>query len=57
VSEIIFGSNGIECLVVPMIGAVVGFVLGNKIQDNREQKRINRELEQDRLNYEQEKPS
>jgi hypothetical protein len=57
VSNLIFGNSGVQCLVVPMVGAVLGFIFGNKLTERREQARINREIEQDRLRYASDKKS
>ena len=54
-SDAIFGRSGLQILVFPMAGCILGFIWGNKITDSREQARINRELEQDRLRDEKSK--
>jgi hypothetical protein len=47
----IFGSSGLQMLVFPLGGCILGFIWGNKVKDHREQARINRELEADRIKY------
>jgi len=51
-SSFIFGSSGFQFLVAIMAGCILGWIWGNKVQDKKEQLRINRELEQDRIRYE-----
>jgi hypothetical protein len=34
------------------VGGILGFIWGNRIKDNQEQARINREIERDRAKYE-----
>ncbi|HAF15953.1 MAG TPA: hypothetical protein DHU55_14670 [Blastocatellia bacterium] len=48
----IFGQSGLEFPVVVFIGIICGWLLGSKIQDQKEQAQINRELEEDRVKYE-----
>jgi len=50
----IFGQSGLESPVVLFIGVICGWILGSKIQDQKEQAQINRELEEDRIKYEKE---
>ena len=50
-----FGHSGLEFPVAIMIGCIVGWIWGNRIKDNQEQARINREIEEDRIRYENEK--
>ena len=53
-STLIFGHSGLQALIAPMAGCILGWIWGNKLKDNQEQARINRELEQDRIRYERE---
>ncbi len=53
-SSFIFGSSGFQFLVAIMAGCILGWIWGEKVQDRKEQLRINRELEQDRIRYEKE---
>ncbi len=54
-STLIYGHSGfVESLTV-LAGCAFGFIWGHKIKDWKEQKRINREIEQDRLRYESDK--
>jgi hypothetical protein len=48
----IFGHSGLEALIAPMAGCILGWIWGNKLKDYKEQISINRELEQDRIRYE-----
>jgi hypothetical protein len=50
----IFGQSGLEFPVVVFIGIICGWLLGSKIQDQKEQAQINRELGEDRIKYEKE---
>lgn len=52
--SLIFGQSGLQIPVVLFIGTICGWLFGTKIQDQREQAQINRELEQDRIKYEKE---
>jgi hypothetical protein len=54
-SDLIFGHSGLQALVFPMAGCILGFIWGNRIKDRQEQATINREIEQDRLRYENDK--
>ena len=51
ISDLVFGHSGLQLLVAIMGGCILGFIWGNKVQESKEQARINRELEQDRLKY------
>jgi hypothetical protein len=48
----IFGQSGLEFPVVVFIGIVCGWLLGSRIQDQKEQAQINRELDEDRIKHE-----
>jgi uncharacterized membrane protein YuzA (DUF378 family) len=43
-------------VVSPLVGFVAGWLLYNSIEERQERKRIESELEQDRIRYEQEQP-
>ncbi len=53
-SALVGYSGFVESLIV-LAGCAFGFIWGHKIKDWKEQKRINREIEQDRLRYENDK--
>lgn len=52
ISHLIFGQSGLQALIAPMAGCILGWIWDNKLKDNKEQLRINRELEQDHIRYE-----
>jgi hypothetical protein len=47
-SMLVFGNSGLQFLIAIGAGCILGFVWGNRIKDNIEQARINREIERDR---------
>jgi hypothetical protein len=51
-SRLVFGNSGVGILIEIGVGIIIGFIVANRILDRREQARINRELEQDRVKYE-----
>jgi hypothetical protein len=50
-SRLVFGNSGLGVLIAIGVGAIVGFIVSNRILDRREQARINREIERDRAKY------
>ena len=48
-SSFIFGSSGFQFLVAIMAGCILGWIWGEKVQDRKEQLRINRELDKTAL--------
>ena len=51
-STLVFGNSGLQILIAIGAGCILGFIIGNRIKDNKEQTRISRELERDRAKYE-----
>jgi hypothetical protein len=50
-STLVFGNSGLQILIAIGAGCILGFIVGNRVKDNKEQARINREIERDRAKY------